>query len=157
MAYWIKISSHMNELNTMFMTRPLSFMQIIPWWCLWPFLMLQLDCSQRGHPFLIQLVAGWPNVYIMLWTCPKPNMFGPTYFIIDNWFTILVHQTISWKLCAHSIPPPPFHQSWIINYHMSCSPSNAKVLQMWILILEQYNQEDNKMTKTYVCSNNIVG
>ena len=97
MACQIKISSRMNELNTMFMTRPSSFTQIIHFngacdhvlCCNW------IVVREVKHfSFSRWQVQFGPNVSIMSWTCPKPNMFGP-YFIIDNWFKILVHQTTS--------------------------------------------------------------
>ena len=76
MACQIKISSRMNELNTMFMTRPSSFTQIIPFngacdhvlCCNW------IAVREVKHfSFSQWQVQFEPNVSIMLWTCPKPQ------------------------------------------------------------------------------------
>lgn len=130
---------------------------IILSWLAWPFLMLPFYYVKRGRPFLIQLVACaiWTKCFHYVLGLPKTQ---PIWFILQHWQLVrnigALNDLVK-IICTlhphHSIDHWKETITWVAPHQMQ------RYRQMWILILEQYNQEGNEMTKTYVCPNNIVG
>ena len=126
MACQIKSSSCASELNTMFMTRPLSFMQ--------SFFHGLRDHFLCCHFIIVREVAISNSVSSM---CNLDQMFplcfgpaqNPTHLVHTPTLTIGSQYWCTKRSCENYIhtPSPPFHRPWKGNYHTSCSSSNAKI------------------------------